>query len=117
MTISQIKENLQYASWEKTEQTDGERRYQQWTKLKGISKQLQYFYKNRYGRGDQKENIKKFNCIAGNSDGEVSSEVSLDEMCYDDQSSNNTGIIESAASAEEISPSSGKPAQNFNQNN
>ena len=38
-------------------------------------------------------------------------------MCYDDQSSNDTGIIESAASAEEISPSSEKPAQNLNPQN
>ena len=56
-------------------------------KLKGISKQLKHFYKHSFGRGDQEETNKKFTCIAGNSDGEVSSEVSLDEIRYDDDES------------------------------
>ena len=60
-------------------------------------------------RGNFEENNQKFNCIAGDSGGEASSEVSLDEIRYDDHSSHNAGTIESASSAEEYTPTTTRP--------
>ena len=62
-------------------------------KLKGISKQLKYYYKNYYGKGLESNND-RFNLIAGQSGMDVSSksEMSLDELRYDDdQSGDNDG--------------------------
>ena len=118
LTISQLRENLKYATWDKPKQTEGEHRYQQWYKLKNMSKQLKYFYKHSYGKEKYDDVGKKFNCIAGNSDGDVSSEVSLDEIRYEDEESgNHTDTIHSEASAEEHSSISKKHSLNQNVEN
>ena len=69
--------------------------------------------KHSYGKDKQDDAGKKFNCIAGNSDGDVSSEVSLDEIRYEDEESgNHTDTIHSEASAEEHSSISKKHSLN-----
>ena len=59
-------------------------------KLKGISRQLKYYYKHYFGKGLENNND-RFNLIAGYSGMDVSSktEVSLDEILYDDDQSGN----------------------------
>ena len=62
-------------------------------KLKGISKQLKHYFKHYYGKGLESNND-RFNLIAGQSGMDVTSksDVSLDEILYDDdQSGDNDG--------------------------
>lgn len=87
--MASLKEGLKYATWEKPDAgpNAGEVRYDQWMKLKSISKQLKYYFKNFYGKGTESNND-KFNLMAAYSGMESSkSEVSLDEILYDDDQS------------------------------
>ena len=62
-------------------------------KLKGVARQLKHYYKNYYGKGGESNND-RFNLMAGYSgmDASSKSEVSLDEILYDDdQSGDNDG--------------------------
>ena len=69
-----------------------------------MSKQLKKFYKHSYGRGIIEENNIKFGFIAGESNGDVSSEVSLDEIRVEDnESAIKSNLTASQVSSEDLS--------------